>query len=224
MQSEMDIKIEMCEIGKRVYNRGMVAANDGNFSVKLSDNEFLCTPTGVSKGFMTPEYICKVDAEGNVIEANEGFKPSSEIKMHMRVYKEREDVKAVVHAHPMYATTFAVCGLPLTEPIMPEAVLSLGTVPLAKYGTPSTMEIPDAVSEYLPYYDAVLLENHGALSYADSLMGAYHKMESLEIYARLLYQAKMLGGPKELTDEQVKRLYGMRRQYGLTGRHPADML
>ena len=224
MQSEMDIKIEMCEIGKRVYNRGMVAANDGNFSVKLSDNEFLCTPTGVSKGFMTPEYICKVDAEGNVIEANEGFKPSSEIKMHMRVYKEREDVKAVVHAHPMYATTFAVCGLPLTEPIMPEAVLSLGTVPLAKYGTPSTMEIPDAVSEYLPYYDAVLLENHGALSYADSLMGAYHKIESLEFYARLLYQAKMLGGPKELTDEQVKRLYGMRRQYGLTGRHPADML
>ena len=218
MQSEMDIKIEMCEIGKRVYNRGMVAANDGNFSVKLSENEFLCTPTGVSKGFMTPEYICKVDAEGNVIEANEGFKPSSEIKMHMRVYKEREDVKAVVHAHPMYATTFAVCGLPLTEPIMPEAVLSLGTVPLAKYGTPSTMEIPDAVSEYLPYYDAVLLENHGALSYADSLMGAYHKMESLEFYARLLYQAKMLGGPKELTDEQVKRLYGMRRQYGLTGR------
>ena len=224
MQSEMDIKIEMCEIGKRVYNRGMVAANDGNFSVKLRDNEFLCTPTGVSKGFMTPEYICKVDAEGNVIEANEGFKPSSEIKMHMRVYKEREDVKAVVHAHPMYATTFAVCGLPLTEPIMPEAVLSLGTVPLAKYGTPSTMEIPDAVSEYLPYYDAVLLENHGALSYADSLMGAYHKMESLEFYARLLYQAKMLGGPKELTDEQVNRLYGMRRQYGLTGRHPADML
>ncbi|MBS5695073.1 MAG: class II aldolase/adducin family protein [Lachnospiraceae bacterium] len=224
MQSEMDIKIEMCEIGKRVYNRGMVAANDGNFSVKLSENEFLCTPTGVSKGFMTPEYICKVDAEGNVIEANEGFKPSSEIKMHMRVYKEREDVKAVVHAHPMYATTFAVCGLPLTEPIMPEAVLSLGTVPLAKYGTPSTMEIPDAVSEYLPYYDAVLLENHGALSYADSLMGAYHKMESLEFYARLLYQAKILGGPKELTDEQVKRLYGMRRQYGLTGRHPADML
>ena len=224
MQSEMDIKIEMCEIGKRVYNRGMVAANDGNFSVKLRDNEFLCTPTGVSKGFMTPEYICKVDAEGNVIEANEGFKPSSEIKMHMRVYKEREDVKAGVHAHPMYATTFAVCGLPLTEPIMPEAVLSLGTVPLAKYGTPSTMEIPDAVSEYLPYYDAVLLENHGALSYADSLMGAYHKMEYLEFYARLLYQAKMLGGPKELTDEQVKRLYGMRRQYGLTGRHPADML
>ena len=224
MQSEMDIKQEMCEIGKRVYNRGMVAANDGNFSVKLSDNEFLCTPTGVSKGFMTPEYICKVDAKGNILEANGEFRPSSEIKMHMRVYEEREDVKAVVHAHPMYATTFAVCGMPLKQPIMPEAVLGLGEVPLAKYGTPSTMEIPDAVSEYLPYYDAVLLENHGALTYGDSLLGAYHKMESLEFYARLLYQSMMLRGPKVLDKEQVKRLYGMRKDYGLTGRHPADWM
>lgn len=224
MQSELEIKKQMCEIGKRVYDHGMVAANDGNFSVKLNDNEFLCTPTGVSKGFMTPEYICKVDAKGNVLEANEGFRPSSEIKMHMRVYEEREDVRAVVHAHPMYATTFAVCGKALEAPIMPEAVLSLGTVPLAKYGTPSTMEIPDAISEYLQYYDAVLLENHGALSYSDSLLAAYHKMESLEFYARLLYQSMMLGGPKELTKEQVKRLYSMRSSYGLTGRHPADWM
>lgn len=223
MQSELDIKKEMCEIGKRVYNRGMVAANDGNFSVKLNDNEFLCTPTGVSKGFMTPEYICKVDAQGNVIEANEGFKPSSEIKMHMGVYREREDVKSVVHAHPLYATTFAVSGMALTQPIMPEAVIALGTVPLAKYGTPSTEEIPEAVSEFLQYYDAVLLENHGALTYGDSLLGAYHKMESLEFYARLLYQSMQIGGPKVLNEEQVKRLYGMRKQYGLTGRHPADM-
>lgn len=224
MKSELEIKKQMCEIGKRVYDHGMVAANDGNFSVKLNDNEFLCTPTGVSKGFMTPEYICKVDAKGNVLEANEGFRPSSEIKMHMRVYEEREDVRAVVHAHPMYATTFAVCGKALEAPIMPEAVLSLGTVPLAKYGTPSTMEIPDAISEYLQYYDAVLLENHGALSYSDSLLAAYHKMESLEFYARLLYQSMMLGGPKELTKEQVKRLYSMRSSYGLTGRHPADWM
>lgn len=223
MQNELEIKKEMCEIGKRVYGRGMVAANDGNFSVKLNENEFLCTPTGVSKGFMTPEYICKVDAKGNVIEANEGFKPSSEIKMHMRVYEERADVNAVVHAHPMYATTFAVSGMALTKPIMPEAVLSLGTVPLAKYGTPSTMEIPDAVSEYLQYYDAVLLENHGALTYSDSLLAAYHKMESLEFYARLLYQSMMLGGPKVLTKDQVQTLYSMRSSYGLTGRHPADM-
>lgn len=223
MQNEYAIKKEMCEIGKRVYNRGMVASNDGNFSVKLSDNEFLCTPTGVSKGFMTPEYICKVDAEGKVIQANKGFKPSSEIKMHMRVYKERPDVNSVVHAHPLYATSFAIAGIPLTQPIMPEAVIALGCVPIAKYGTPSTDEIPDAVSEHLQYFDAVLLENHGVLSYSDSLLSAYHKMESVEFYARLLYQSNMLGGPQELSQAQVERLYEIRRQFGMTGKHPADM-
>ena len=222
MVNEYEIKKQICEIGKRIYNKGMVASNDGNISVKISDNEFLCTPTGVSKGFMTPEYICKVDANGNVIEANAGFKPSSEIKMHMRVYRERPDVKSVVHAHPMYATTFAIVGIPLTDPIMPEAVLSLGEVPIAKYGTPSTDEIPDAVAPYLQSYDAVLLENHGALSFSDSLLNAYHKMESVEFYARLLYQAKMLGGPKLLTEQQVEDIYALRKKFGLTGKHPAD--
>ena len=164
MQNEYEIKKEMCEIGRRVYNRGMVAANDGNFSVKLNDHEFLCTPTGVSKGFMTPEYICKVDENGNVLQANKGFRPSSEIKMHMRVYRERPDVQSVVHAHPIYATSFAIAGIPLTQPIMPEAVIALGCVPIAEYGTPSTMEIPDNLEKYLPYFDAVLLENHGALT------------------------------------------------------------
>ena len=223
MATEYEIKKQICEIGKRIYNKGMVASNDGNISVKLNDNEFLCTPTGVSKGFMTPEYICKVDANGKVLQAYEGFKPSSEIKMHMRVYKERPDVNSVVHAHPLYATSFAIAGIPLTEPIMPEAVLALGCVPIAEYGTPSTEEIPDAVSKYLPYFDAVLLENHGALTFSDSLLNAYHKMESVEFYARLLYQSKMLGGPKPLSEEQVQRLYEIRRKFGMKGKHPADL-
>ena len=223
MVSEFEIKKQICDIGKRIYNRGMVAANDGNISVKISDNEFLCTPTGVSKGFMTPEYICKVDKEGNVIQANGNFKPSSEIKMHMRVYKERPDVQSVVHAHPIYATSFAIAGIPLTQPIMPEAVIALGCVPIAEYGTPSTNEIPDAVEKYLQYYDAVLLANHGALAYSDSLLSAYHKMESLEFYAELLFKARQLGGPKELSEEQVQRLYEIRRQFGLKGKHPADV-
>ena len=223
MVNEFEIKKQICEIGKRIYDRGMVAANDGNISVKISDNEFLCTPTGVSKGFMTPEYICKVDRDGKVIQANPGFKPSSEIKMHMRVNKERPDVKAVVHAHPMYATGFAIAGIPLTQPIMPEAVIALGCVPIAKYGTPSTEEIPDAVSEHLQYFDAVLLENHGALSYSDSLLNAYHKMESVEFYAKLLYISNQLGGPKELSEAQVQRLYEIRRQFGLSGKHPANL-
>jgi len=224
MISEYEIKKQMCEIGKRIYDKGMVAANDGNISVKISDNEYLCTPTGVSKGFMTPEYICKVDKNGNVIQATGKFKPSSEIKMHMRVYQERSDVKSVVHAHPMYATGFAIAGIPLDQPIMPEAVIALGEVPIAAYGTPSTMEIPDAVSKYLQNYDAVLLENHGALTYGDSLLGAYHKMESVEFYAQLLYISKQLGGPKELPQEEVKKLCNMREAYGLTGRHPGESI
>ena len=223
MVSEYEIKKQICEIGQRIYNKGMVAANDGNISVKISENEFLCTPTGVSKGFMTPEFICKVDRNGKVIQANKGFKPSSEIKMHMRVYKERPDVKSVVHAHPMYATGFTIAGIPLTAQIMPEAVIALGCVPIAEYGTPSTEEIPDAVSKYVQHYDAVLLENHGALSYSDSLINAYYKMESLEFYAQLLYQSRLLGGPKRLSDAQVQRLYELRRQFGLKGKHPADL-
>ena len=223
MVNEFEIKKQICEIGKRIYNRGMVAANDGNISVKIGDNEYLCTPTGVSKGFMTPEYICKIDGEGNVLQANGNFRPSSEIKMHLRVYQQRPDVKAVVHAHPIYATSFAIAGIPLTQPIMPEAVIALGCVPIAEYGTPSTDEIPDAVEKHLPYYDAVLLESHGALTFSDSLLAAYHKMESLEFYAELLFKARQLGGPKELSNTQVERLYEIRRQFGLSGKHPADV-
>ena len=221
MKSELEIKQEMCEIGRRVYNRGMVAANDGNFSVKLSDDEFLCTPTGVSKGFMTPEFICKVNAKGEVLEANEGFRPSSEVKMHMRIYEKRPDVKAVVHAHPMYATSFAIAGKPLMDPIMPEAVISLGGVPLAKYGTPGTMEVPDSIEGFLDDNDAVHLENHGALTYSDSLLNAYYKMESVEFYARLMYQAQMLGGAKIIPPEKVEELYETRRRMNVVGRHPA---
>ena len=223
MMSEYEIKKQICDIGKRIYNRNMVAANDGNISVKLSDNEFLCTPTGVSKGFMTPEFICKVDAKGNLIRANGDFRPSSEIKMHMRVYEKRPDVKAVVHAHPTFATAFAIAGIPLTQPIMPEAVIALGCVPIAEYGTPSTEEIPDAVEKYLPYFDAVLLANHGALSYSNSLINAYHKMESVEFYAELLYKSRQMGTPIEFSKEQIERLYEIRRQMGLPGKHPANL-
>ncbi|MDE5907424.1 MAG: class II aldolase/adducin family protein [Lachnospiraceae bacterium] len=221
MSNEREMIQEMCEIGRRVYERGMVAANDGNFSVKLNENEFLCTPTGVSKGFMTPEAICRIDADGRLLEANGNFKPSSEMKMHLRVYKERSDVQAVVHAHPPYATTFAAAGIPLEKPVLSEAILTLGKVPVARYGTPSTQEVPDAVAEYLPYYDAMLLANHGALTYGDSLMNAYHKMESVEFYARILYQIQMLGGAKELSPEQVEDIYEIRRKSGMAGRHPA---
>lgn len=205
--TEQQIKELMCEIGRRVYDRGMVAANDGNFSVKLNEHEYLCTPTGVSKGFMTPEYICKVNENCEVLESNPGFKPSCEVKMHLEVYKNRPDIGAVVHAHPPYATTFAIARMPLDKPVVAEAVITLGPVPVADYATPSTKEVPEAVAKYVKDYDAMLLANHGALAYGDSLMNAYYKMESLEYYARLLYQSMQLGRAVELTDSEVDRLY-----------------
>ena len=220
--NEQEIKEQICDIGRRIYGRNMVAANDGNISVKLNDHEFLCTPTGVSKGFMTPEFICKVDENGNVLEANEGFRPSSEVKMHMRVYKLRPDVGSVVHAHPNFATSFAIAGRPLNVPMMPEAVIALGCVPLTPYGTPSTMEIPDAIEPYLADFDSLLLENHGALTWSVDLMSAYMKMESLEFYAELLYKSEALGGAKEFTPEEIAKLVDIRRKMGPPGKYPAD--
>ncbi|MCC8142183.1 MAG: class II aldolase/adducin family protein [Lachnospiraceae bacterium] len=223
MANEKELKEQICEIGRRIYDRKMVAANDGNISVKLDDHVFLCTPTGVSKGFMTPDFICTVDEKGNLIHANEGFRPSSELKMHMRVYQRRPDVGAVVHAHPMFATAYAVAGIPLTQPVMTEAIVALGFVPIAEYATPSTTEVPDSLEKYLPYYDAVLLESHGALTWSTDLLSAYYKMESVEFYAELLYRTTVLGGPKELDEEKIEKLYEVRRRSGMPGRHPATM-
>ncbi len=222
MLNEDEIKKQICQIGKRIYDRNMAAANDGNISVKLNDNEYLCTPTGVSKGFMTPEAICRVDKNGNLLQPNGDFRPSSEIKMHMRVYEKRPDVGSVVHAHPVFATTFAAAGIPLSQPVMSEAVLTLGCVPLAPYGTPSTTEVPDSIEPYLECFDQVLLENHGALTWGKDLMTAYHRMESVEFYAEILYRTRQLGGAKELDRENVQKLYEIRKKMQMTGRHPSD--
>ena len=204
--NETDIRKQICDIGKRIYDRKMVAANDGNISVKLSDNEFLCTPTGISKGFMTPECICRVDRNGNLLEACEDFRPSSEMKMHMHVYKMRPDVGAVVHAHPVFATTFAVCHIPLSDPITAEAVMFLGSVPVADYGTPSTSEIPDAIEPLLKDNDQLLLANHGALTYGPDLLSAYYKMESVEFYAELLYRTRQMGGGVMLDEASLQKI------------------
>lgn len=220
MVMEYEIKKMICEVGRRMYQNGFVAANDGNISVRISENEVLCTPTGVSKGFMTPDMICKVDMNGNVISTSGNYRPSSEVKMHLRVYKKRPDVKSVTHAHPPYGTSYAIAGVPLTQPIMPEAVIALGEVPIAKYGTPSTEEIPDEVEKFLERYDAVLLENHGALSWGPDLMNAYFKMESLEFYAKLNYLATQIGGAKILNDIQVSQLIDLRKKMNIPGKHP----
>ena len=223
MTAEPFLREKICEIGRRIYNRGMVAANDGNISVRFTEHEILCTPTGVSKGFMTPKSICKVNEFGELIEANGSFRPSSEMKMHLRIYEKRPDIRAVVHAHPTYGTIFAIAGTALDKPIMSEAVVSLGSVPVVEYGAPSTMELPDNIEKYLPYYDALLLEHHGALTYADSLENAYMRMESLEFYAELLYRTKLIDGQREFDEKEIERLYNIRSTYGMTGKHPAEV-
>ncbi|MCL1698408.1 class II aldolase/adducin family protein [Lysinibacillus sp. BPa_S21] len=220
--SEQFLKEQICDIGKRMYMKDMGAANDGNISLKISENSFLCTPTGVSKGFMTPDMICKINNQGELIEENSlNTKPSSEIKMHLRVYKERPDVTAVVHAHPLYATAFAICGIPLNKQIMPESTIFLGEVPIAEYGTPSTEELPNSIVPYLQNHDAILLANHGALTCGIDLMSAYFKMESMEFYAKLLYLTSAIGEPKELTKEQVTTLVQLREEkFKVPGRFP----
>ena len=219
--SEDSIREQICDIGRRIYDRYMVASNDGNISVRVGENEFLCTPTGVSKGFMTPECICRIDGAGNVLDAYEGYRPSSEMKMHMRVYEKRPDAGAVVHTHSKYATCFAINGRPLNRPVTSEAVVMLGCVPLAPYATPSTQEVPDSIEPYLNDFDAVLLENHGALTWSEDLLSAYLKMESLEFYAELLYRSEMLGQPTEFTKEQIGKLIEVRKKMGISGRYPA---
>ncbi|MFE3574673.1 class II aldolase/adducin family protein [Lysinibacillus sp. NPDC059133] len=220
--SEQVLKEQICDLGKRMYMKDMGAANDGNISVKISENSFLCTPTGVSKGFMTPDMICKINSKGEIIEDNLlNTKPSSEIKMHLRVYEERSDVTAVVHAHPLYATAFAICGIPLNKQIMPESTIFLGEVPIAEYGTPSTEELPNSIVPYLQNHDAILLANHGALTCGIDLMSAYFKMESMEFYAKLLYLTSAIGEPKELTKEQVTTLVQLREEkFKVPGRFP----
>lgn len=220
MAGEYQLKKLIVDIGKRIYQNGFVAANDGNISIKISDDEYLCTPTGVSKGFMSVEDIIKVNGSGEKISGR--LQPSSEIKMHLEVYRQRDDVGAVVHAHPPTATAFAVAGMPLEKPIMPEVVISLGWVPVAEYGTPSTEEIPEAIRKYLQCHDALLLQNHGALTVGTDVVNAYYKMETLELAAKISLAAKQLGRVQEITPDNVQKLLEVRRRMGIPGRHPSE--
>lgn len=212
------IKQEICEVGHRLYDHGFVAANDGNISVKLNNNEFYCTPTGVSKGSLTPDMIIKIDAEGNKIEG--ALNPSSEIKMHLRVFRERPDVNAVVHAHPPVATAFTVAGIPLDRYILPEAVLTIGDVPTCAYGTPSTMEIPDSLMPYIQEHDAFMLKNHGALTVGNTLTRAFFTMEEVEFNAKIMKYAMELGRIEEISEEKMYALMDLRVKMGLPGKHP----
>lgn len=218
--NNMEIREQICDICHKMWQLGWVAANDGNITVKLEDGTFLATPTGISKSFITPEKLVHINADGEVLDGPQGAKPSSEIKMHLRCYKERGDVGAVVHAHPPTATGFAVAHVDMDRYTMIETVIAIGSVPVTPYGTPSTYEVPDAIAPYLQEHDVLLLANHGALTVGADLLTAYYRMETLELYAKISLTAHLLGGEKEIEKENINRLIGMRAAYGVTGKHP----
>lgn len=218
MQYEFELRKQIVDIGGRIWQRGYVAANDGNITVVLNENELLTTPTGVSKGFMTADMILKVDRSGKVISGNHKYRPSTEIKMHLEVYKQRPDIKSVVHAHPPYATSFAVAGIPLNKCLLPEAIMVIGAVPIAPYGLPSTMEIPDNIRPFIKNSDAILLENHGALTFGNDLLNAYHKMETLEHTANIIWNAIQLGNVNVLPENERDRLMTLREKSNFPGK------
>jgi len=218
MTSIYTAKKEIIEVCRRIWVKGYVASNDGNVSVKIAEDRILATPTGMSKGFLEESDLVVCDMEGNRISGTRN--PSSEIKMHLMVYRRREDVNAVVHAHPPIATGFAVAGIPLAQCVLPEVIISLGSIPLAEYGTPSTSEIYESIEDYIEDYDAFLLENHGALTIGPDVMNAYYKMETLEHFAYITLVARLLGKVNVLSEERVQKLMQVREKLGIRGRNP----
>ena len=216
-----EIKEQICDICHKMWQLGWVAANDGNITVKLGDDEFFATPTGMSKCFITPDKLLTVNRKGELLEPNGSYKPSSEIKMHMRCYEVRDDIGAVLHAHPPTATGYAVAGLNMDAYSMIETVIAVGSVPLTPYGTPSTMEVPEAITPFLEKHDVMLLQNHGALTVGADLITAYYRMETLELWAKISLTAHLLGGAKEISKPNIDKLLYLRdNYYHVTGRHP----
>ena len=202
----------VCRVGKLLYDRGYVAANDGNISVKVAENRLLITPSGVSKGRMTPEMLLVTDLDGTVVEGNRH--PSSEGKMHLEVYRGRPDVNAVVHAHPPVSTAFAVCRRGLETPFLSELVAGRVQVPCTpSFAMLSTREVPESVRPYLADHNALLLANHGALAWGGDLWEAFDRLETVEHTAKIVLNAQLLGGGVPLTEEEVARLQGLRGMY-----------
>jgi L-fuculose-phosphate aldolase len=204
---------KIIEAGKRAYARGYIAANDGNISARIDKKYILITPTGMSKGFMKASDLIVVDMHGKKISGK--GEPSSEMQMHLQIYKERLGVNSVCHLHPPYATGFAVAGISLDQDVLQEVVITLGTIPLVPYGTTGSEELYKPLLPLLKNCDAFLLANHGALTVGTDVFDAYFKMEILEHYAHILFIAKQLGKVNTLNAEQMQKLAALREKYGL---------
>jgi L-fuculose-phosphate aldolase len=210
MTDSPELRRQFLEVCHRIYSKGFAASNDGNVSCRVGDN-FLTTPTGFCKGDLQNQHLIIVDKTSKVVEGK--YQPSSELPMHLAIYRLRPDVNSVVHAHPPYCTGFATAGIPLDRCVLPEVIMTIGSIPLTSYGTPSTEEVPQAVSKVIKSCDALLLANHGAVTVGDDLMATYYKMERIEHYAHILYIARQLGGEIVLSPEQVEKLYRLRSGY-----------
>jgi L-fuculose-phosphate aldolase len=211
LKTEDEHRRDICTVGAWIYKREYVAATDGNLSARLDSGRILTTPTGMSKGMMEPGDLVVVDPEGKKIEGRRNA--SSEIAMHLLIYKRRPDVNAVVHAHPVVATGYAAAGLPLNEALISEVVLALGCIPLAHYGTPGTPELSRALSPLVAQYDAILMANHGVVTYGDDMLRAYMRMETVEHFARISLVTQLLGRQTLLSRQEVEKLGEARARY-----------
>lgn len=214
VMDEQKIREQIVEVATRCYDRGLLVAGDGNISVRVGPNRVIATPSAVSKGWMTPGMMVAVDLEGNPLEPS-NYKVSSEWPMHKVIYQARPDINAVVHAHPPHATGFAVAGLSLDKAILSEVVLTLGCVPLADYGTPSTRELTDAIEPFLEFHDALLMANHGAVAYAGTLESAFNKLETLEHTCKISFIARSLGNENTIPDRAIEKLFEIRERNGV---------
>ena len=222
MDTSEQLREEMCEIGRRIWQRGFCAGNEGNHSVRLEGDKLLSTPTGVSKGYMNPDMICLTDMNGRQLEEN-GSRVTSEIRIHLAIYRARPDVRAVIHSHPPHAVAFALAGIPLPEGIHPEAEVFLGRVPLAAYATPSTDALAESLLPHLtPATSTILMSNHGVVCFERSLNEAYYRLEVLENYCTALLLSRQLGGPRQLSAEEMRRLLEVKGRFNLEDNRSAD--
>lgn len=202
------------EIGKLLYDRSYVVASDGNISIRLDENTVLATPTMTCKGRMTEDCLALTDMEGKPLSDK---RASSELAMHLLIYRERPDVKAVCHAHPPHGTAFAVAGLAIDQPILSEVILTLGCVPLTSYGTPSTNELTDAMQPFVANHNALLMANHGAVAYGSDIWQAFDRLETLEHTAKIAILARTLGGANDLPKDAIAKLIHIREKAGYLG-------
>lgn len=199
------MKKEIINLCKKLHSKNFVASTDGNVSVRISESKILCTPTSIPKEKLTTKDLVVIDLSGKIISGTR--KPSSEIKMHLEIYRQRKDVNAVVHAHPVYSTAFASSKIALDQPILPEVILNLGKVPVCQYATPSTTEVVKSIKPYVTKTNVLLLQNHGAVTYGSTLDEAYYLMEKLEHTAKIYFILKNLGGARKLNKEELTKLY-----------------